>query len=84
MRLNKLTFFGQDGDADARIAQFDKWGVSSPSVILSDQKNIFSADIPVNKMLVFLQVQKGRESLINTEKISVYHSVFVLFFLFDS
>lgn len=51
---HKLTFFGQDSDTDARVAQFDEGGVPSPPVVLSNQKNIFSADISVDKMFFFL------------------------------
>lgn len=54
LRRHTLTFFGQDSDADTRVTQFDKGGVSSPSVILSDQKNVFSAHIAMDKMLFFL------------------------------
>lgn len=58
---HKLTFFGQNSDADARVTQFDEGGVPSPPVILSDQKNVFSTDIPMDKLLFFLQVEKGRD-----------------------
>lgn len=71
---DKLTFFGQDSDADARVTQFDEGGVPSPPVILSDQQNVFSADVPVDEMLFFLQVQKERESLLPTTGKQFNHS----------
>lgn len=58
---HELTFFGQDGDADAWVTQFDEGGVPSPPVILSDQKNVFSTDVAVDKLLFFLQVQRGKD-----------------------
>lgn len=66
---HKLTFFGQDSDADTRVTQFDEGGVPGPAVILSDQQNIFGTDITVDKMLFFLQVQKGR-----AQSVSYQHS----------
>lgn len=58
LRRNKLTFFGQDSDADSRVAQFNERAIPSPPVIFSDKKNVFSTDIAVDKLLFFLQVQK--------------------------
>jgi len=34
---HRLTFSGQNIDADARVTQFDEGGVPSPPVLLSDQ-----------------------------------------------
>lgn len=68
LRRNTLTLFGEDSDADARVTQFDEGGVPGPPVVLSDQKDVFGTDVPVNKMLFFLWVEKRRESLKNGEK----------------
>lgn len=60
-----LTLFGQDSNADARVAQFDEGRVSSPPVILSDQENIFSTHIAMDKILLFLWKQEEAQSFQN-------------------
>lgn len=72
---HKLTFFGQDSDADARVAQFDEGGVPSPPVVLSDQKNVFSADISMDKMFFFLYIQKRRDESFSYQHKETNHSI---------
>lgn len=60
-----LTLFGQDSNADARVAQFYEGRISSPPVIFSDQENIFSTHIAMNKILLFLWKQEEPQSFKN-------------------
>lgn len=63
LQRETLTLSGEDGDADARVTQFDEGGVASPPVILSDQKDVFGADVAVNEMLFLLRVEKRGRSV---------------------
>lgn len=54
-----LTLFGQDSNADARVAQFDEGRVPGLPVILSDQENVFSTHVAMDKMLLLLRMQPG-------------------------
>lgn len=63
LQRETLTLSGEDGDADARVTQLDEGGVASPPVILSDQKDVFGADVAVNEMLFLLRVEKRRRSV---------------------
>lgn len=54
-----LTLFGQDSNADARVAQFDEGRISGPPVVLSDQEDVFSAHVAVDKVLLFLDAGGG-------------------------
>ena len=54
------TLFGQDGDADARVAELDEGRVSSPPVLLPDEENIFGTDIPVGQVFLLLHSTKEK------------------------
>lgn len=54
-----LTLFGQDSNADAGVAQFDEGRVPSLPVVLSDQENVFSTHVAMDKMLLLLWMQPG-------------------------
>lgn len=67
-----LTLFGQDSNADARVTQFDEGRVSSLPVILSDQENVFSTHIAMDKMLLLLRMEPGTRSFTNLSKQYIY------------
>lgn len=56
-----LTFSGQDRDADTRVTELDKRQAACLSIFLSDQQNIFGADISMNEVLVLLCADYDRD-----------------------
>lgn len=70
-----LTLFGQDSNADARVTQFDEGRVSSPPVILSDQQNIFSTHIAMDKILLFLWKQEEVQSFKNGFSLKTFKDI---------
>ena len=56
------TLFGQDGHADARVAELDERWVTSPPVLLPDQENIFGTNIPVGQVFLLLHTAKEKRT----------------------
>lgn len=61
------TLFGQDGHADARVAELDEGWIPSPPVLLPDQENIFGTYIPVDQvfLLLYMAKEKGEQLFIS-------------------
>lgn len=64
-----LTFSREDSDADARVTQFYEGGVSGPPVILSDQKDVFGADVAVNEMLLLLRSREKKDGPVEEKQL---------------
>ena len=56
-----LTLFGQDGHADARVAELDEGRVPGPPVLLPDEEDIFGTDIPVGQAFLLLHTTTEKE-----------------------
>lgn len=50
----RLTFSGQHGDADSRIAEFDEGQAARRPILLSYQENILGTDVSMNEVFILL------------------------------
>ena len=57
----RLTLLGQDGHADAGVAELDEGRVPGPPVLLPDEEDIFGTDIPVGQAFLLLHTTTEKE-----------------------
>lgn len=64
----RLTFSGQHGDADARVAEFDEGHAARGPVLLSDKENVLGTNISVNQVLILLWADSSNNITSRSEK----------------
>lgn len=66
--MGRLTFSGQHGDADARVAEFNEGQAACGPVLLSDKDNVLSTNISMNQVLILLWADSSNDITTESKK----------------
>lgn len=72
----RLTFSGQHGDADARVAEFDEGQAAHGPVLLSDKENVLGTNISVNQVLILLWADSSNDITNRSKKTKDQNNLF--------